>query len=119
MIRRARTGAVQIPSPAAGPPLCLVKDGACPRYRQNRVGFDAGDIMLMYTDGLIERRGEDLTQGIARVAGHLQDWRPGTPLGRLCEQLVDSVTIEPQLDDISVLAVSRPHPSDDSTTAHR
>jgi hypothetical protein len=30
----------------------------------------------MYTDGLIERRGEDLEEGIARIAERLQAWRP-------------------------------------------
>ncbi len=71
--------------------------------------------MLMYTDGLIERRGEDLAEGIARVARQLQGWRPGLPLGHLCERLVESLTAEPQLDDVCVLAVRRPHPSDGST----
>jgi serine phosphatase RsbU (regulator of sigma subunit) len=119
MIRRARAGTVEVLPRAAGPPLCVIKDGAYPRYRQNRVGFDVGDIMLMYTDGLIERRGEDLAEGIARVAGQLQDWQPGRPLGRQCDRLVDSLAAEPQLDDICVLAVSRPHPSDGGTTAQR
>jgi hypothetical protein len=32
--------------------------------------------MLMYTDGLIERRGEDLEEGITRVAERLQAGRP-------------------------------------------
>ena len=66
--------------------------------------------MLMYTDGLIERRGEDLEKGIARVAEQLQRWQPGAPLGRLCDELIASLAAEPQLDDICVLAVSRPGP---------
>jgi serine phosphatase RsbU (regulator of sigma subunit) len=66
--------------------------------------------MLMYTDGLIERRGEDLEEGIARVAKRLQTWQPGAPLGSLCDELIASLAAEPQLDDMCVLAVSRPGP---------
>jgi serine phosphatase RsbU (regulator of sigma subunit) len=66
--------------------------------------------MLMYTDGLIERRGEDLEEGIARVAERLQAWQPGAPLGSLCDELIASLAAEPQLDDMCVLAVSRPGP---------
>jgi serine phosphatase RsbU (regulator of sigma subunit) len=68
LIRRAKTGTVEIPPPAEGPALCLPSDQDRPQYIQGQTGFDVGDIMLMYTDGLIERRGEDLTEGIARVA---------------------------------------------------
>jgi serine phosphatase RsbU (regulator of sigma subunit) len=62
--------------------------------------------MLMYTDGLIERRGEDLTEGIARVTERLQAWQPGAPLGSLCDELIASLGGVPQFDDICVLAVS-------------
>ena len=119
LIRRAETGTVEIPLPAAGPPLCLVADDVYPEYAQNQVGLDAGDIVLMYTDGLIERRGEDLTEGIARVAEQLECWRSGMPMSRLRERLVDSLTVEPQPDDMCVLAVCRPHPSDGRATARR
>jgi serine phosphatase RsbU (regulator of sigma subunit) len=64
----------------------------------------------MYTDGLIERHGEDLEEGIARVAERLQAWQPSTPLGSLCDELIASLAAEPQLDDMCVLAVSRPGP---------
>lgn len=63
--------------------------------------------MLMYTDGLVERRGEDLAEGIARVAEQLEGWRSGGPSGGLCERLVSSLSVDPQLDDVCVLAVSR------------
>jgi serine phosphatase RsbU (regulator of sigma subunit)/integral membrane sensor domain MASE1 len=106
LIRRAKTGTVEIPPPAEGPALCLPSDQDCPQYTQGQTGFDAGDIMLMYTDGLIERRGEDLTEGIARVAERLQAWQPGAPLGGLCDELIASLGGEPQFDDICVLAVS-------------
>jgi serine phosphatase RsbU (regulator of sigma subunit) len=110
LIRRAKTGTVEIPPPAEGPALCLPSDQDTPQYTQGQTGFDVGDVMLMYTDGLIERRGEDLGEGIARVAERLQAWQPGAPLGSLCDELIASLAVEPQLDDICVLAISRPAP---------
>jgi serine phosphatase RsbU (regulator of sigma subunit)/integral membrane sensor domain MASE1 len=108
LIRRAKTGTVEIPPPAEGPALCLPGEDDLPRYTQGRTGFDVGDIMLMYTDGLIERRGEDLEEGITRVAERLRAWPPGAPLGRLCDELIAGLGTEPQLDDMCVLAVCRP-----------
>ena len=110
LIRRAKTGTVEIPPPAEGPALCLPGDQDFPQYTQGQTAFDADDIMLMYTDGLIERRGEDLEEGIARVAERLQAWQPGAPLGSFCDELIASLGAEPQLDDMCVLAVSRPGP---------
>jgi serine phosphatase RsbU (regulator of sigma subunit)/integral membrane sensor domain MASE1 len=107
LIRRAKTGTVEIPPPAEGPALCLPGDRDLPRYNQGQTGFDVGDIMLIYTDGLIERRGEDLEEGIARVAERLEGWQPGAPLSSLCDELITSLAAEPQLDDMCVLAVCR------------
>lgn len=110
LIRRAKTGTVEIPPPGEGPPLCLPDDQARPPYTQDQTGFEVGDILLMYTDGLIERRGEDLTEGIDRIAELLRAWQPGAPLSSLCDELIASLSAEPQLDDMCVLAVSRPGP---------
>ncbi len=107
LIRRAKTGTVEIPPPAEGPALCLPSGQDSPRYTQGQTGFDVGDIMLMYTDGLIERRGEDLTEGIARVAERLKACQPGAPLSSFCDELIASLAVEPQLDDMCVLAVTR------------
>jgi serine phosphatase RsbU (regulator of sigma subunit)/integral membrane sensor domain MASE1 len=112
LIRRAKTGTVEIPPPAEGPPLCFPGDPDVPQYTQGQTGFDVGDIMLIYTDGLIERRDEDLGEGIARLAQRLRAWQPGEPLGSLCDDLIASLVAGPQLDDICVLAVSRPDPPD-------
>jgi serine phosphatase RsbU (regulator of sigma subunit)/integral membrane sensor domain MASE1 len=112
LIRRAKTGTVEIPPPAQGPALCLPNGPGSPQYTQGRTGFDVGDIMLMFTDGLIERRDEDLTEGIARVAERLQTWQPGAPLGRFCDELTASLAAEPQLDDMCVLAVTRLGPDE-------
>ena len=108
LIRRAKTGKVEIPALAAGPPLCLFKDDVYPKYPQSQVSLEPGDIVLMYTDGLIERRGEDLAEGIARVAEQLEAWPSGRPVGPLCGRLIDAVLVEPQRDDMCVLAIRRP-----------
>jgi serine phosphatase RsbU (regulator of sigma subunit)/integral membrane sensor domain MASE1 len=108
LIRRAKTGTVEILSSAKGPPLCLPGGQDVGRYSQGQTDFGAGDIMLIYTDGLIERRDEDLAVGIARVADRLRGWQPGAPLGSLCDDLMTCLGAEPQLDDMCVLAVARP-----------
>jgi len=56
-------------------------------------------------------RGEDIADGITRVTEHLEAWRSGAPLDDLCDHLVSFLAVEPQLDDVCVLAVSRPPPS--------
>lgn len=33
----------------------------------------------MYTDGLIERRGDDIADRITRISEHLAAWAPGSP----------------------------------------
>jgi serine phosphatase RsbU (regulator of sigma subunit)/integral membrane sensor domain MASE1 len=111
LIRRAKTGMVESPPPAGGPALCLPGGDDFPRYTQGQTRFDVGDLMLMFTDGLIERPGEDLEEGIARVAERLQAWQPGAPLGSFCDELIASLGAEPQLDDMCVLAISRPEPN--------
>ena len=108
LVRRAGTGTVEILPAAAGPAFCTIKDAA---YTQSQTDFGIGDILLMYTDGLVERRGEDIAEGITRVIEHLGAWRSGAPLDDLCDHMVSSLAEEPQLDDVCVLAVSRPPPS--------
>ena len=119
LIRRAKTGTVEIPPPTEGPALCLPGDQDLSQYSQGQTGFEVGDIMLMYTDGLIERRGEDLEDGINRVAERLQAWPPGVPLGRLCDDLIACLGAEPQLDDMCVLAVARRLPAGPAEPVHQ
>ena len=104
LIRRAKTGLVERLPHTGGPPLGPFDEAT---YAQRRTRFQPGDIALLYTDGLVERRGEDIRAGIARVEEHLRAWQPGRALDDLCAELVASVAGQPQLDDICVLAVSR------------
>jgi serine phosphatase RsbU (regulator of sigma subunit) len=62
-------GTVEFLDQATDPPL-----GARPRHQsrpQASVGFTAGSTLVLYTDGLIERRREDIDVGLARLASTL------------------------------------------------
>jgi serine phosphatase RsbU (regulator of sigma subunit) len=55
-----------------GLPLAVVD---VPQRPDAEMTLPAGSTLLLYTDGLVERRGEDLDEGIARAAAVLSDGR--------------------------------------------
>ena len=62
----------------------------------------AGDTLLLYTDGLIEVPGTDLTEGMTALAAHAEQARDrGLPLAALCERLLASVA--ERRDDAAVI----------------
>lgn len=81
-----------------GPPA------ARPRARAGRAPFPPGSLLLLYTDGLIERRGEPLETGFGRlaevVAGH---WN--LPLRRLKQAVFAQLLGDGAQDDVALVAV--------------
>ncbi|MGH3411672.1 MAG: SpoIIE family protein phosphatase [Marmoricola sp.] len=86
--------------PAEGPPLGVT---GTPR-RSRTVSFPPGDTLLAYTDGLIERRGEDIDVGLARLLSRLPALGSG-PLPGALSALVDDVRDHGRNDDVAALAV--------------
>ncbi len=83
------------------PPLGI-SDVAGPVHRHV---LDPGDVVVLYTDGLVERRTESLDQGLHRlgaVAEQLVDLDPEELSDALVEALVP---MEDQTDDLAVLIV--------------
>jgi phosphoserine phosphatase RsbU/P len=94
--------------PPDGPPRFLLGGRSTPLdiYTEDHQRADAdcvlspGSSLLLYTDGLIERRSETLDEGMARLLEHLGESRPADGLaGALVDALYDS----DQGDDVCVL----------------
>jgi serine phosphatase RsbU (regulator of sigma subunit)/anti-sigma regulatory factor (Ser/Thr protein kinase) len=85
-----------------GPPLGI--GGTRPEHH---LQLGVGDMLVAYTDGLLERRGEAFDEGEERLLGVLADVPPGSP--RSVAQHVVEAMIERsgQEDDCAVLAVGR------------
>ncbi|MEU6312181.1 GAF domain-containing SpoIIE family protein phosphatase [Streptomyces sp. NPDC047014] len=64
-----------------------------------------GSTLLLYTDGLVEHRDEDLDDVIHRTALLLAEADPATPLGDVLQHLADTVAPARAEDDTVLLAV--------------
>jgi CheY-like chemotaxis protein len=112
------TGAVRLANAGHPPPLLVSADG--PRFVTHRTPLlglpgrdatqitftlDPGDVLVLYTDGLIERRGRHLDEGLAALAR--AGGRVGDSLERLCDELLTEVGPPEPDDDIAVVALRR------------
>jgi hypothetical protein len=81
------------------------------RPRRERVAvLERGTTVLLYTDGLVERRDSDLDAGQARLTEVLADLAD-RPLPELCDLLVERMVDHHPDDDVALVAV-RLHPQD-------
>jgi serine phosphatase RsbU (regulator of sigma subunit)/anti-sigma regulatory factor (Ser/Thr protein kinase) len=73
-------------------------------YEAATLELAPGSTLLLYTDGLVERRGETLEVGIARLERVLAD--APEALEELCDHVIETAAPDPQrADDIAVLAL--------------
>ncbi len=60
----------------------------------------------MYTDGLIERRGQDIESGMVRVEHIVGDWRGDESLPSACRELTQTLAPPPpRNDDVCAIAI--------------
>jgi sigma-B regulation protein RsbU (phosphoserine phosphatase) len=84
------------PSPPIG--TSLVNDP-----QTAKVPLPSGAVLFMYTDGLVERRGEVIDAGLARLCGIVSADVPS----HVCHRVMSALVDEHCDDDIAVLAVRR------------
>jgi serine phosphatase RsbU (regulator of sigma subunit) len=85
---------------ASGPVLGPFEDSA---YTESTVQIRPGDVLVMYTDGLVEHRGHNVQAGIAYLERVISAGPPEALLD--CEALADRVAPSPRSDDICLIVV--------------
>ncbi|MEU9450854.1 SpoIIE family protein phosphatase [Streptomyces sp. NPDC048277] len=89
-------GRMQLVPVPVGPPL----GSGLGRYEQ-RVFPERGGVLLLYTDGLVERRGEDIDRGLERLLG--LSLCPTDPLDKILDTVLARLATGSE-DDIALLA---------------
>ncbi len=100
LLRRDQTGEVIRLAHSQGPLLGPFDDAV---YVQCSVSVRPGDVLVMYTDGLVEHHDEDLRAGISHLEHVLEAWPPAALLD--CEALAQDVAPAPHDDDLCLLMV--------------
>ena len=71
---------------------------------ESTLDVDPGSVVLLYTDGLIERRGSTLDDGLDRLRRGLEELA-GRPLGELCDALLERMLQGTPEDDVALVAL--------------
>ncbi len=83
------------PSPPLG-----IGDGL---VETQRFTVEDGSLFVLYTDGLVESKDRDISDGLDRLQGAFGPDAPRAPLEDLCKTSLDGVYSDAQRDDIAVL----------------
>ncbi|WP_328914554.1 MULTISPECIES: SpoIIE family protein phosphatase [unclassified Streptomyces] len=95
-----RAGGVELLDVPPGPPLGADLRGM---YETVYVPWRSGDTLLLYTDGLVERRTEDIDRSLARLAGLRLPHTEG-PLDALLARIVERLSPAADEDDVAIMA---------------
>jgi serine phosphatase RsbU (regulator of sigma subunit) len=90
-------GEVTFPSLPTGTPIGL----GIGSHESAELDLDEGSLLVLYTDGLIERRGSDLGAGMDRLSAALG--HPVAPLESLSASLIERLVTETAEDDVTLL----------------
>ncbi|MFE2963349.1 PP2C family protein-serine/threonine phosphatase [Streptomyces sp. NPDC059340] len=98
-----RDGTVEFLDQATDPPLAARPQHG-PRI-QAVAAFREGSVLVLYTDGLIERRGEDIDMGLARLADSLARHQADDPESLADAVLTDLIPPGGATDDTALVIV--------------
>ena len=85
---------------------------AARRYEESSARLEPGETLVLFTDGLVERRGVAIDEGLEALraaADAVADLGPE----ELCDQLLAMVQAESVADDVALLAIRRPAEHDE------
>lgn len=100
LLRRGPSGEVIRLADGSGPLLGPFEDS---EYENGSLTVEDGDVLIMYTDGLVEHYDEDLKAGIAHLEHVVAAWPPAALLDT--EALAHVVAPDSHLDDLCLLIV--------------
>ena len=80
------------------------------KRREHVTLLEPGSTVLLYTDGLVERRDRDLDDGTAELVEVLRSCA-GMTLDHLCDEVLERLFLPDAQDDVAMLAL-RLHPQD-------
>jgi len=67
------------------------------------IGVEDGSLFVLYTDGLVESRDRDISDGLDRLKAAFGEGAPEKDLEDLCKTALDGVYADAKRDDIAVL----------------
>jgi PAS domain S-box-containing protein len=73
---------------------------------ERKATLATGALIALYTDGLVERRDEEITAGVTRLADQLAA-TSGSPITSIPAHLVEALVPGPPTDDIAILLARR------------
>jgi serine phosphatase RsbU (regulator of sigma subunit)/PAS domain-containing protein len=98
-------GQVTVLEGDSGSDLLLGLDPRTDRH-EHEVTLSPGSTVVLYTDGLVEQRGQDIDDGIRGLADLLAELTAaGVPLEELCDALLARLVPEHPDDDVALVAV--------------
>ncbi len=81
------------------PPLGVVEELEA---QSSRWSLADGSILVLYTDGLVERRGEAITEGLERLRSVVHNENPDILCGRIMDSMIGTYV---PADDVALLAL--------------
>jgi integral membrane sensor domain MASE1 len=104
-LRRRATGDVAWLDGGGGVPLGCTPPAP---YQDAVVGLRDGDVVLLYSDGLVENRREGIERGLDRLADALATSGAEDDADRLCRRVIDRCRVgDSTADDVCILAAIR------------
>ena len=102
LFRQSSSASVRRLFDANGPVLGPVPNAT---YTEGRLQVQPTDMLMLYTDGLVERRDRDIETGIEEAQRIIAGWSPDTELSPNCAPMRELMSERNRADDVCVAVV--------------